>query len=171
MGCSFQEEIKYTEKNLEQLLLKKKTMIENFSNSSKKPSNQEKIQMDILDKHVNKELFKLQKMSYNKDKNLMQEVIINKYNKIKNDFENLVSQWEKIINDNENKNKISSNKEVDVNNLNDVNNNSSDIDNSSDVNNSSDNNNNNGKNEIDEDEDSSKFAKEESEGSAIDPIH
>ena len=103
MGCSFKDECEFSicEINLDQLLSKKKTIIEQFVNLGKKPSKDDKNNMVILDNQMEKELSKLQKRK--KTKKNIEDNSNTIYTKKIAEYENLKIKWEKLIK-NSNKN-------------------------------------------------------------------
>lgn len=112
MGCSFKNECEdsYSEINLDQLFLKKRTVIEHFVCLGKKITIEDKNNMSILDNQIEKELAKMQK-KYTKNNKSEEDASNSLYTKKKEEYENLKLKWEKLIKNNtKNNNNKSSNK-------------------------------------------------------------
>lgn len=96
MGCSHDER-KISEINIEQLIYQKKTIIEEVSIHSKRPTEKVLRQMEIIDRQMRQELSNLKtKLDYfSREKETNEKSF---YLKKKNEFVKLSLKWEKLFN-------------------------------------------------------------------------
>ena len=95
MGCTHDAQ-SFVETNINVLMFRKKTLIEELTGYDQKPTKEDKRQMEIIDKQMVQELSNL------KDKNISNEESKKKNNTSlyllkKCEFENLTIQWEKLL--------------------------------------------------------------------------
>ena len=161
MGCTHDAQ-SFVETNINVLMFRKKTLIEELTGYDQKPTKEDKRQMEIIDKQM------IQELSNLKDKNISNEDYKNNNNSLyllkKCEFENLTIQWEKLLTQDDS---------IRVNNIKDDNENSysygfssenfSVKDSDNEIANNHNDNNHSININIDSEDDSSKFAREEYE--------
>ena len=97
MGCTHDRQGFY-DVNINQLMIRKKTIINELTGYDKRPTKEDKRQMEIIDRQMRRELSNLKSKQFSND-----EVAKNNnncfYYVLKYEFQTLSTQWEKIISD------------------------------------------------------------------------
>ena len=95
MGCTHDRQGFY-DVNINQLMIRKKTIINELTGYDKRPTKEDKRQMEIIDRQMRRELSNLKSKQFSND-----EVAKNNnncfYYVLKYEFQTLSTQWEKII--------------------------------------------------------------------------
>ena len=98
MGCNHDER-GFFEIDINQLMSRKKNLIEEILGYDKKPTKNDKRQMEIIDKQMIQELTNLKKKQFSngESSNSNNSFYLSK----KYEFETLTTQWEKLLNEND----------------------------------------------------------------------